>query len=71
MELAPGEPLLSRDNLDSMQRDNIASTQPFAPAAELGIELHPSKPRPRPTSPDAVRTAGWTHTGRAHDARQR
>jgi uncharacterized protein YbjT (DUF2867 family) len=41
MELAPGEPLLSRDNLDSMQRDNIASTQPFAPAAELGIELHP------------------------------
>jgi NADH dehydrogenase len=41
MELAPGEPLLSRDNLDSMQRDNIASTQPFVPAAELGIELHP------------------------------
>ena len=24
-----------------MQRDNIASTQPFVPAAELGIELHP------------------------------
>ena len=25
MELAPGEPLMSRDNLDSMQRDNVAS----------------------------------------------
>ncbi|APW41991.1 complex I NDUFA9 subunit family protein [Rhodoferax saidenbachensis] len=25
MELAPGEPLMSRDNLDSMQQDNVAS----------------------------------------------
>ena len=25
MALAPGEPLMSRDNLDSMQRDNVAS----------------------------------------------
>ncbi len=41
MELAPGEPLMSRDNLDSMQRDNVASTQPYTPAPELGIELHP------------------------------
>ena len=41
MELAPGEPMMSRDNLDSMQRDNIASTQPYTPAPELGIELHP------------------------------
>ena len=41
MELAPGEPLMSRDNLDSMKRDNIASVQPYAVAAELGIELHP------------------------------
>jgi hypothetical protein len=41
MELAPGEPLMSRDNLDSMRRDNIASTQPYTPAPELGIELHP------------------------------
>jgi NADH dehydrogenase len=41
MELAPGEPLMSRDNLDSMKRDNIASQQPYAPAPELGIELHP------------------------------
>ena len=41
MELAPGEPMMSRDNLDSMERDNIASTQPYIPPAELGIELHP------------------------------
>ncbi|HTN49587.1 MAG TPA: complex I NDUFA9 subunit family protein [Burkholderiaceae bacterium] len=40
MELAPGEPLMSRDNLDSMQRDNIATAQPYTPAPELGIELH-------------------------------
>ena len=37
MELAPGEPLMSRDNLDSMKVDNIASRQPYAPAPELGI----------------------------------
>jgi NADH dehydrogenase len=41
MELAPGEPMLSRDNLDSMQRDNVASTQPYVPPPELGLELHP------------------------------
>jgi len=40
MELAPGEPILSRDNLDSMKRDNIASEQPYRPAPELGITLH-------------------------------
>lgn len=40
MELLPGEPLLSRDNLDSMKRDNVASEQPYRPAAELGITLH-------------------------------
>jgi uncharacterized protein YbjT (DUF2867 family) len=34
MELAPGGPLLSRDNLDSMTIDNVA-TQPFP--AELGV----------------------------------
>ena len=32
MELAPGEPLLSRDNLDSMKVDNVAAEQPFRPA---------------------------------------
>jgi NADH dehydrogenase len=44
MELAPGEPLLSRDNLDSMKRDNVASVQPFAPAPELGIAHTPMEP---------------------------
>jgi len=37
MELAPGEPLMSRDNLDSMKVDNVASRQPFVPPPELGI----------------------------------
>lgn len=41
MEHAPGEPLLSRDNLDSMKRDNIASQQPYRPAPELGITPTP------------------------------
>jgi NADH dehydrogenase len=44
MELAPGEPLLSRDNLDSMKRDNVASTQPYVPAPELGIGPAPMEP---------------------------
>jgi uncharacterized protein YbjT (DUF2867 family) len=37
MELAPGEPLMSRDNLDSMKVDNVASRQPYVPAPELEI----------------------------------
>ena len=37
MEHLPGPTLLSRDNLDSLKRDNIASTQPYVPAPELGI----------------------------------
>jgi NADH dehydrogenase len=41
MELAPGEPLLSRDNLDSMKRDNVASQQPYRPAPELEITMTP------------------------------
>jgi NADH dehydrogenase len=41
MELAPGEPMLSRDNLDSMTIDNIASRQPYRPEPELGIEPTP------------------------------
>jgi NADH dehydrogenase len=41
MEMAPGEPLLSRDNLDSMKVDNVASIQPYRPAPELGLELRP------------------------------
>lgn len=41
MELMPGEPLMSRDNLDSMKVDNVASQQPFTPAPELDIRLTP------------------------------
>jgi NADH dehydrogenase len=44
MEMAPGEPLMSRDNLDSMKRDNVASVQPFRPAPELGIGQTPMEP---------------------------
>jgi NADH dehydrogenase len=44
MELAPGEPLLSRDNIDSMKRDNIAGRQPYVPAPELGIGPSPMEP---------------------------
>ncbi len=36
MELAPGEPVMSRDNLDSMQIDNVASGQ-LPGLASLGI----------------------------------
>ena len=36
MELAPGEPLMSRDNLDSMRIDNVASGQQ-AGLSDLGI----------------------------------
>ena len=44
MQLAPGEPLLSVDNLDSMKRDNVASVQPYVPAPELGITPTPMEP---------------------------
>ncbi len=44
MELLPGEPLMSRDNLASMQRDNIASTQPYVPPPELELRLTPMEP---------------------------
>jgi hypothetical protein len=36
MELAPGEPILSRDNLDAMKTDNIASGK-LPGLAALGI----------------------------------
>ncbi|MBC7916194.1 MAG: complex I NDUFA9 subunit family protein [Rhodoferax sp.] len=43
MELAPGEPLMSRDNLDSMKRDNVASgTLPGLRA--LGVEAAALEP---------------------------
>jgi uncharacterized protein YbjT (DUF2867 family) len=41
LELLPGAPLMSRDNVDSLKADNIA-TQPIAP--ELGIELTAMEP---------------------------
>jgi NADH dehydrogenase len=44
MELVPGTPLLSRDNLDSMKIDAVTSAQPFVPAAELGIRITPMEP---------------------------
>ncbi len=40
MELMPGEPLVSRDNLDSMKVHNIAK-QPYVPAPELKIQATP------------------------------
>jgi len=46
-ELLPGTPLLSRDNLESMKVDNVASQQPFVPAPELGV-------RPTPMEPEAA-----------------
>jgi NADH dehydrogenase len=39
MEFAPGDPMLSRDNLDSMKTDNVSATAD-ATAAELGLSLH-------------------------------
>jgi NADH dehydrogenase len=45
MEHAPGPTLLSRDNLDSMKRDNVASQQPYRPAPELGLaQVMPLEP---------------------------
>jgi uncharacterized protein YbjT (DUF2867 family) len=45
-EHLPGR-IMSRDNLDSLQIDSIASRQPYWPAPELGI-------RPTPMEPEAV-----------------
>jgi len=47
LEHLPGEPMMSRDNLDSLKVDNIASRQPYWPAPELAI-------RPTPMEPEAV-----------------
>lgn len=41
MEHLPGPTLLSRDSLDSLARDSIASRQPYVPAPELGMQLTP------------------------------
>jgi uncharacterized protein YbjT (DUF2867 family) len=47
LEHWPGGPLMSRDNLDSLKVDSVASRQPYWPAPELGI-------RPTPMEPEAV-----------------
>jgi uncharacterized protein YbjT (DUF2867 family) len=46
-EHLPGEPVMSRDNLDSLKIDSVASRQPYWPAPELGIH-------PTPMEPEAV-----------------
>jgi uncharacterized protein YbjT (DUF2867 family) len=46
-EHLPGEPVMSRDNLDSLKVDSISSRQPYWPAPELAI-------RPTPMEPEAV-----------------
>ncbi|HWY72718.1 MAG TPA: complex I NDUFA9 subunit family protein [Burkholderiaceae bacterium] len=46
-EHLPGEPVMSRDNLDSLKVDSVASRQPYWPAPELGIH-------PTPMEPEAV-----------------
>jgi uncharacterized protein YbjT (DUF2867 family) len=43
MEWAPGEPLMSRDNLDSMKVDNVATGQ-FPGLQTLGIQPHALQP---------------------------
>ena len=40
MELAPGTPLMSRDNIDSMQVPNVASGE-LPGLAALGIDASP------------------------------
>lgn len=55
MELAPGQPLMSRDNLDSMQIDNVA-TGHVPGIAALGIT---------PTGPTAV-APGYLNPGDRH-----
>ena len=44
LESLPGPTLLSRDNLLSLQVDNIATVQPYVPAPELGFRPAPLEP---------------------------
>jgi uncharacterized protein YbjT (DUF2867 family) len=53
-EHLPGEPVMSRDNLDSLKVDSVASPQPYWPAPELGI-------RPTPMEPEAVSYLAGLH----------
>jgi NADH dehydrogenase len=43
-ECLPGPTLLSRDNLRSLMVDSVATTQPYRPAAELGMDPAPLEP---------------------------
>jgi NADH dehydrogenase len=45
LEHLPGPTLLSRDNLDSLRIDSVASTQPYVPAPVLGFDPAPLEPR--------------------------
>jgi NADH dehydrogenase len=53
MELLPGEPLVSRDNLDSLRVDAVASQQPYEAPPELGF-------RPTPLELEAAIYLGGT-----------
>jgi NADH dehydrogenase len=57
MELAPGEPLMSRDNLDAMSVDNVATGQ-WPGLRDLGIR------------PAAVAAVAPTYLG-GHNSRSR
>jgi len=59
-ELLPGPTLLSRDNLRSLQIDNIASVQPYQPAPELA--LHPA-----PLEPEAALFLAGMHPRTRYD----
>jgi NADH dehydrogenase len=53
-ERLPGDPVMSRDNLDSLKVDSVASRQPYWPAPELGIH-------PTPMEPEAVQYLAGLH----------
>jgi hypothetical protein len=59
LEHAPGGPIMSRDNLDSMRVDNVASpgTTPM-PTAPEDVAPFYLGPQPSPTGYDHVRRRG-------------
>lgn len=64
MEMLPGEPLMSRDNLGSMKIDNVATT-PLSP--DLGIKPTPLEPvAARYLSPASAMTPLDIYRGKAH-----
>ena len=60
MELAPGEPLMTRDNLDSMRVPNVASGTLPGPGLAGHHGHGPSLRCCRPTSAACSAAAGWT-----------